>query len=179
MNNMGGPNISRILAKAKVWYDSINDQWIDSDEIGVDVTLYYPSTIEDCANCQFTTYGIVYKTGGPHPFNLGNCPACGSGDCKKEVEHTESINLRIYSVDPGSFSKQAIKKIGISIDQVQGDFLTIGKMTDVEKVRACNYAVFFENQENNVGSIRVKLSMDPQPHGFSKDKYFFCYWSRI
>jgi hypothetical protein len=176
---MGGPNISRILAKAKQVYDDLHDQWLASDEIGVNVTLYYPPTYEDCVNCESNSYGIVYKAGGPAPFNLGDCPMCGSQDCKKENEVSEDVKLRIYSMDPSSFSKQSFKKLGISIDQPQGEYLTIGSADIITKIRSCNYAVFYSDQRNVIGDIRVKLSMEPQMHGFTKDRYFYCFWNRI
>jgi len=167
------------MAKAKEIYDDIHTQWLESDEIGINVTLYYPPTYESCINCETNDYGVIYKFGGPMPFTLGNCPMCGTDDCLKETEVTEVIKLRIYSVDPTSFSRSTFKKIGVSIDQPQGELLTIGSVDDLVKVKSCNYAVFYSDQEAAAGSLRYKPSTEPQPHGFGKDMFFFCYWNRV
>jgi hypothetical protein len=171
--------VSRVLERAKKIYDEVHTDWLASDVIGINVKLFYPPTYEDCDNCETNTYGTVFKVGGPAPFLLGECPQCGSNDCKKEVEQTEIIRLRIYSVDSTSFSRATFKKLGISIDQPQGELLTIGSVDDLIKIKSCNYAVFYSDQEEVTGSLRYKISTDPQPHGFGKDKFFFCFWVRV
>lgn len=177
---MSSARISRILDKAKEVYDDTHQQWLDSDAIGVNVKLFYPSTWEDCINCEFDQFGgICYKTGGPIGFTLSGCPVCGTSTALKEVEVTEIIKLRVYSIDSTSFSRASFKKLGISIDQPQGELLTIGSVDDLTKIRSCNYAVFYSDQEGVAGSLRYKLSTDPQPHGFGKDKFFFCFWTRV
>lgn len=172
-------NLSGILSQAKSIYDTVNTQMINSSEIGVNIKLYYPPTYVPCGNCQMTNYGITYKTGGPAPFTLGGCPVCGSSTCQKEVESTNTIKMRVYSTAASSFSKKDFKKLGVSIDQPQGEFLTIGFMSDVVKVRSCNYALFYADEESTIGSIRCNLASDPQPHGFGKDIFFFCFWNRV
>lgn len=174
---MGGPNISKILAKAKAVYDDIHDQMIDSDEIGVDVTLYYPATYIDCVNCQHSDWGNTYKHGGPAPFNLGSCPMCG-GSCKQQSEETDIVRMRVYQTDSEGFTKGSFKKIGISVDIPTGELLTICKMADVNKVKGAAYAVFYSDVENKVGSQRYTISTEITPHGFGKDKFFFCRWKR-
>lgn len=176
---MGSPNISGILQRAKEIYDDIHDQWLNSNIIGVNVNIYYPPTYVDCSNCVMGPYGTMYRAGGPAPFMVGSCPVCGTNTCKKEVEHYDTIKLRIYSINPTSFSRSAFKKLGISIDQPTGDLLTIGFLSDVPKLRSCNYAVFYENQQSKTGSLRYKLISEPIPHGFGKDRYFYCFWERI
>ncbi len=177
------PDISKILNKAKEVYDATHEQWLNSDVVGINITLYYPPRYEECPNCEFSTYGdgtsTVYKAGGPAPYTLGSCPLCGSASCKKEVEVTEIVKLRIYSIDSTSFTRSTMKKLGISIDQPQGELLTIGRISDLPKIKGCNYAVFYSDQEAKVGSLRYKLSTEPTPHGFGKDKYFYCFWSRV
>lgn len=171
--------VSRALDRAKEIYDATHEEWLNSDVIGINVKLFYPPTYEECDNCETNTYGSIYKVGGPMPFTLGNCPACGSDSCHKEVEVTEIIKLRVYSVDSTSFSRSTFKKLGVSIDQPQGELLTIGFLDDVPKIKSSNYALFYVDQESSIGSIRYKISTDPQPHGFGKDKFFFCFWNRV
>ena len=172
-------NISSILARSKVLYDDIIGQLIRSDEVGVSVKLYYPPTYVECSNCQLTQYGITYRAGGPAPFFLGNCPACGTNTCKKEVEVYDTIKLRVYSNYTTSFSRNIFKKVAESIDSPAGELLTIGFMTDLRKVKSCNYGVFYEEQEASFGSLRYNLAGEPRPHGFSKDTFFFCFWKRV
>lgn len=175
---MGGPNISKMLAKAKAVYEDIHDQWLASDEIGVDVKLYYPASYVDCTNCQHSDWGNTYKAGGPAPFNLGSCPMCG-GSCKQENEVNELIKMRVYSIRPNDFSNRSFKKMGISIQSPAGDLLSIGSMTDMSKILNCNYAVFYSNVEEIIGSQRFKLDGEPRPHGFGKTTYFYCFWNRV
>ena len=40
------PDISRILNKAKEVYDATHEQWLNSDVIGINITLYYPPRYE-------------------------------------------------------------------------------------------------------------------------------------
>lgn len=171
--------VSRVLARAKEIYDATHTEWLESTAIGINVKLYYPPTYEACNNCETNTYGTIYKAGGPISFQLGQCPMCMSDTCQKEVEQTEVVRLRIYSVDSTSFSRATFKKLGISIDQPQGELLTIGSVDDLTKIKSCNYAVFYSDQEGTTGSLRYKISTDPQPHGFGKDKFFFCFWTRV
>ena len=171
-------NISGILSQAKTLYDDIHTQLINSSEVGVNVTLYYPPTYVDCSNCQLSSYGIIYKTGGPAPFTLGSCPLCASATCKKEVENSEVIKLRVYSVDPTSFSRSNFKKMGISVERPEGELLSIGFMSDLLKVRSANYAVFYSDNQPSTGSMRYKLAGDPRPHGIGKDTFFFCFWEK-
>lgn len=176
---MSSFNISRILQKSKEIYDNIHTQLLVSTEVGTNVKLFYPGIWEDCPNCESNTYGVVYKTGGLFPFSLGQCPVCMSDTCRKEVEATEIIRLRIYSIDSTSFSRSTFKKLGISIDQPQGELLTIGSVDDLVKIKSCNYAVFYSDEEAVAGSLRYKPSTEPQPHGFGKDMFFFCFWNRV
>jgi hypothetical protein len=175
---MGGPNIKNILKKSKEIFDNINNEWIESDEIGVKITLVYPSTIQQCNNCQLTSYGIVYKSGGPAPFSLGDCPSCGGAQCSKENEVVEDIRCRLYS-GSGNFSKFNFKKLGININGPTGDYLIIGKISDIQKIKNANYAILYTDEKNVVGHIRVELSSEPTPYGFGRDKFFFSFWSRV
>jgi hypothetical protein len=171
-------NISRLLAKAKVVYDDIHTQIIDSDEIGINITLYYPATWAECINCEHSDWGNTYKTGGPAPFNLGGCPMCG-GACNYQVEESEEIKLRVYQSDATGFTKKNLKKIGISVDVPDGELLTIGKVVDIPKIQAAAYAVFYSDNIADIGQFRYKVSSEITPHGFGKGKFFFCKWSRI
>lgn len=174
---MGGPNISRILKKSKEIFDKTNEEWILSDEIGVSVDIFYPSLLADCNNCELTEYGVIYKTGGIAPFFLGDCPACGSPSHKKEVEAKETIKVRLYT-GSGNFSKFNFKKVGVSIDQPTGDFLLIGRLQDLQKVKNANYLVLYSGQKDEVGHIRASLCSEPHPYGFGKDMFFFCFLAR-
>ena len=97
--------VSRVLAKAKEIYDTTHQEWLDSSAIGINITLYYPPTYEECDFCEMTSYGLVSKHGGTISPILGDCPACGGSTCHKEIEATDVVRLRIYSVDSTAFSR--------------------------------------------------------------------------
>lgn len=175
---MGGPNINRILKKAKEVYDDMHFKWLASSQIGTAVTLYYPPTYTDCPNCEHSEWGNTYRHGGPAPFSLGSCPMCG-GSCQKQHEETEEIRLRVYDTSSSSFSKSALKKMGISIDVPTGELLTIGDIADISLVTAANYAVFYSDIEDIIGSFRYKVAGEIRPHGFGKDTFFYCFWTRV
>lgn len=174
---MGGPNITAILNKANEIYNSVCDQFLSSDVTGSNVKLYYPPTLVDCPNCEYTEWGSCYKAGGPSPFSLGSCPTCGGADPTKESEATETIRLRVYSGE-GGFNKSVFKKLGVSIDHPQGELFTIGSVNDLQKIKSCNYAIMFSDEEAR-GSQRYSLSSEPHLHGFSKNRYFYCFWERV
>lgn len=174
------PNINKILKKVKKQYDSICDQMLESDVIGSNVKLFYPPTFENCVNCEFASFGspkTIYRAGGPAPFTLGGCPMCG-GSCKKEVEHTEVVRLRLYSSDSKGFDRRFFKQLGINIDVPEGNILSIGYLADLTKIKSANYAQLYTDQ-NEYHDWRYKLSSEPAPHGLGRDKYFYCFWSRV
>jgi hypothetical protein len=160
-------NISNILAKAKQIYNETVDQFIDNDEIGSDVTLYYPPTFSECVNCEFNQYSDknIYRNGGPIPFTLGDCPMC-AGTCQKEVEQTEVVRMRVYS----AYNKSLFKSLGINIQSPSGDILSLFYLSDVLKVNSCNYAL--------INGQRHKLSSEPVPYGFGRDRYVYAFWKR-
>lgn len=170
-------DISRQLKKAKEVFDDINTQWIDSDQIGVDVTLYFPPTYEECDVCQNSDWGNTAKFGGPMGAHLGSCPACG-GTCNKEIEVTRDIKMRVYSTDAQGFSLKKFKKLGVSINVEDGDLFSIGHIADAKYIASANYAVFYSSTTSETGPLRYNLSSEIRPHGFGKDKFFFCTWKR-
>lgn len=174
---MGGPNILHILNKANEIYSLVCDQLLISPVTSSEVTLYYPGVFEDCPNCEMTEWGVSYRVGGSTPFLMGSCPQCGSDNCLRESEVTETIRLRVYSGE-GGFNKSVFKKLGVSIDHPQGELFTIGSVDDLQKIKSCNYAVMFSDEEAR-GSQRYSLSSEPHLHGFSKNRYFYCFWERV
>jgi len=159
-------NFDKIIER----YNNIADQFLDSDVIGVDATLYYPPTFEACENCDGSQYGNHYKSGGPMPFNHGSCPMCG-GTCQKEIEFTEIIRVRAYSPNTTDFSSRSFKKIGISVDVPNAELFTIFYLADSDKIKLCNYAKI-------MGQRYSPITL-PQPHGFGKARYAFCFWKMV
>lgn len=159
------PNISSILARAKQIYNDTVDQFLDNDEIGSDVTLYYPPTFTECINCEYNQYSDknIHRNGGPIPFTLGDCPMC-AGSCQKEVEQTEVVRMRVYS----AYNKNLFKNLGINIQSPSGDFLTLFYLSDVSKVNSANYAI--------LNTKRCSLASDPIPYGFGRDRYVYAFW---
>jgi hypothetical protein len=151
-------------------YNEVCDQFLETDVIGTNAKLYFPPTFETCVNCANSQYGNSYKSGGPMPFNHGSCPMCG-GTCQKEIEYTDDIRVRAYSRDAESFSKRRFQRMGISIDVPKAELFTIFYLADAYKVKLCNYAKILD--------ARYSPITLPQPHGFGKDRYAFCFWELV
>jgi len=155
-------------------YNEFADEMINNDLIGQDCTLIYPPKKEPCPNCVSNTFGgssaNVFRTGGPMPFNFGNCPMCG-GSGFKETEITASIRLRIY------WNRKEWKNIDIPVQVPDGAVLTIGFLTDLPKIEQANEIILIDKQ-STYKNWRYVLAGEPFPHGFQKDKYFMAFWAR-
>lgn len=175
---MSSPNISKVLAKAKEQYDNIMDQWLSSTEVGHQVTVFYAPTYETCDTCQFAGWGNSTINGGPKSPISGSCPACG-GTCQKEIQVTDTLRARLYSSDPSGFSPSLLKKLGISMTYPDYQMLMIASTVDIDKVKNSVKAQFYSDLESTVGEKFYELASDIRPHGFGKDKFFFCFWKKI
>ena len=171
-------NISKILAKTKKEYDDIMTQWIESSEIGHDVIIYYPPTYVNCDICQYSGWGNSTINSGPLPSVSSDCVQCG-GTCQKEVYTTDSMRARLYSSDPSGFSPSLLKKLGVSYSHPDYQILMIAKVSDLKKVENSEKAQFYSNLEDIYGKKFFQLASDIRPHGFGKDKFFFCFWKNI
>lgn len=170
-------NIQRAFERCKKEYDKINVELIESNEFGSDFKIYYPPKLVECTNCLPTQYGVIHRSGGPMPFTLGDCPWCGSDSGQKEHEHTETIRAKLYP-STGGFAKNFYSKIHQSLEVVDGEFLGIFLLSDIEKIRSANYAVIYDKTSTTIGEIKVTLASEPMPHGVGRDKFFFCFWKR-
>ena len=166
---MGTPNISKILGKAKSLYDNIMTQVLESDEIGMLVRLHYGPTWVDSATPQFSDWGGASIDGTPE---LGATPG------QKQTEVTEEVKMRVYSTDAQGFGRSIFRALA-GTKYVEGQLLTIGYMADYTKVADCIKADFYLETESVTGRKTYKLATDVRPHGFGKDKFFFCFWEKV
>jgi len=163
------PNISKILKKTKDEYDNICDQLIASDEVGQLVRVHYRPTFIPSTTPQFTGWGNA---------SLNATPMLTDGQTGlKQNELTAEIRMRVYSTDPQGFGVSSFRKIG-GARMVEGEILTIGLMADYQKVANCAFADFYITTEGITGIKSYTLSSEIRPHGFGKDRYFFCYWNK-
>lgn len=163
------PNIAKILKKTKEEYDNICDQLIGSDEVGQLVRVHYRPTWTTSSTPQFNEWGNA---------SLNATPIMSDGQTgQKQDEVTAEIRMRVYSTDPQGFGRANLRSFG-GIQMVEGEILTIGLMTDYQKVANCSFADFYIATEDITGPKSYVLSSEIRPHGFGKDRYFFCFWNK-
>ena len=163
-------DISSILAQSKVIYDDICGQLIASDEIGQLVRIHYAPVWEPSSTPQFPEWGNASINATPNLSPAGNS--------QKQVEVTEEIRMRVYSSEATGFGRSIFRKLA-GTKYVEGQLLTIGLMTDYKKVANSVKADFYLGTEATTGIRSYKLATEIHPHGFGKDKFFFCFWKNI
>ena len=162
-------DISSILAQSKVIYDDICGQLIASDEIGQLVRIHYAPVWEPSSTPQFPEWGNASINATPNLSPAGNS--------QKQVEVTEEIRMRVYSSEATGFGRSIFRKLA-GTKYVEGQLLTIGLMTDYKKVANSVKADFYLGTEATTGIRSYKLATEIHPHGFGKDKFFFCFWEK-
>jgi hypothetical protein len=149
-----------------LYYKTVDD-FIDIN-FGLLCTLHYPETSIECLNCIYNPFtkssSGQFKTGGPIPFQHGQCPYC-YGKGMVNTRATENIKLRCY-FDRKTFNKLA----SINIDS--NGMLTYGHIADLAKVRRCDFITI-------PSGSRYTLSGEPVLHGIQKNKYFIAGWKVI
>ena len=139
-------------------------------------TLVYPERRQTCENCVTNTFGgrstNAYKSGGPYPFNQGElCPLCG-GEGYKNVESTESVELRIY------YSRRDFIDVGFNADIPNNVIQTVGYMDDYEKLTKAK-ELLVDVGDANQG--RYKRISEPYVQGFKQNptQYIVIFWERV
>lgn len=168
---MAKVNITKILSKTKEIYDDICLQLIASDEIGQLVRLHYPPTWISSTVNQFDDWGGSASINGKPSLEQ-------NGEAQKQSEVTEEIRMRVYSTDAQGFGRSIFRALA-GTKYVEGQLLTIGLMSDYGKVSGCIKADFYIETESVTGLKTYKLATDVRPHGFGKDKFFFCFWEKV
>ena len=151
-------------------YYECADFFIDNDIIGRSCQLIYPPKRTPCVNCVKpvgTSTTSVYRHGGPAPFQIGQCPLCGSSGYK-ETEVTGTMRMRIY------WEKSSWIKIGESTLIADADVMCIFYLSDVPKLRRAVEVLLAK--DNNEGEYRVTLLGKPYPHGFGRNRYALAYF---
>lgn len=166
---MGACDINKILKKAKAKFDQINDQLLLADETSQIVRLHFAPTWVDSSICQFEDWGDSTLDGRPD--------ISANSDCQKQQDYTSSIRMCVHTTTPASFRQYVYTKLGTSINFEQNNILTIGNMSDYNKVANSVSADFFIKTETITGLKSYTLNSDIRPYGLSEDKYFFCFWA--
>lgn len=166
---MASVNISGILNTATEIYNDICNQLIDSNTTAQLVRIRYAPIWEASATSQFPEWGNASINGTP---NLSP-----NGNSQKQIEVTEEIRMRVYSSEATGFGRSIFRKLA-GTKYVEGQLLTIGLMTDYKKVANSVRADFYLGTEATTGIRSYKLATEIHPHGFGKDKFFFCFWEK-
>ena len=139
-------------------------------------TLVYPERRQTCENCVTNTFGgrstSFYKSGGPFPFNQGElCPLCG-GEGYKNVETTESVELRIY------YNRRDFIDVGFNADIPNNVIQTVGYMDDYAKLTKAK-ELLVDVGPHNKG--RYKRISEPYNQGFKQNptQYIVIFWERV
>ncbi len=139
-------------------------------------TVVYPEKREKCENCITNTLGgrstNFFRSGGPLPFNRGtNCPLCG-GEGFKNIETTESVELRIY------YNKREFIDVDINADVPNNVIQTVGYMDDYEKLTKAK-ELLIDVGKYNQG--RYKRISEPYNQGFKQNptQYIVIFWERV
>lgn len=154
-------------------YRDVVDEFTNTT-FGINCRLEYPPKEIACINCIYDVQNKKstnkYKTGGPIPFSFGICPHCNGRGFKPEIQ-TDIIKLRVY------WDKKSWLKVGIPLNIPDGMVQAIGFMSDLPKIKKSQKAVLNSDQEGH-NSWAYKLSGEPIPHGFGRDRYVITYWER-
>ena len=139
-------------------------------------TLVYPARQQRCENCITNTIGgrstNFFRTGGPIPFSRGrNCPLCG-GSGFKEIDSTESIELRIY------YNRKDFIDVGFNADIPNNVIQTVGYTDDYEKLVKAE-ELLVDVGTHNQG--RYKRISEPYNQGFKQNptQYIVIFWERV
>jgi len=88
----------------------------------------------------------------------------------ESVRTTDDVKLRVY------WTRKDFKKIS-DIVIPDGGIMTIGYLSDLPKVRSCEFMVPNTEQEAYLGVKFIRVGQ-PIPWGIKKDRYFVCGWEQ-
>lgn len=139
-------------------------------------TVVYPERQEKCPNCYQNTMGgrsvNYYRSGGPIPFSRGvPCPLC-KGKGFRNVEATDSVELRIYH------NKRDFINVGFNVDVPNNVIQTVGYMSDYVKLTRAK-EILVDIGTHNKG--RYKRISEPYTQGFKQNptQYIVIFWERV
>ena len=100
-----------------------------------------------------------------------NCPLCG-GDGFKNIETTESVELRIY------YRRRDFIDVGFNADIPNNVIQTVGYMDDYEKLTKAK-ELLIDIGKHNQG--RYKRISEPYNQGFKQNptQYVVIFWERV
>lgn len=107
-----------------------------SEDLEIDIKLFYPPIIEICPNCLTENFGGevrslgVYNGSGPLPFQDTICPYC-DGNAKRHIESNETIRGRVYFRND--------KNIREFLDIPNAEFSLITDLNNLNKLKNAAY----------------------------------------
>ena len=134
-------------------------------EFGVNCELHYIKKIQTTVS----TIPTVKKSKSMRAYEKTNDFIQDSVNYES-VETTESVKLRTY------WTRKDFKTIA-DIAIPDGGLMTIGYLSDLPKIRSCEFMT--PNTENDayLGYRFVRVG-NPIPWGILKDRYFVCGWEQ-
>lgn len=155
-------------------YNAAVDAMIDVN-FGISCNLIFPSEQQPCPNCSQDTMtgksANQYNGTGPQPFQDSLCPYC-NGDGFLSIPVLRSIKLRCY------FTPKHWLKMPIDVKIPEGAMQTFGYLSDLPDCQRAEHMTV-NTQEGNFGRYRYQMYGEPVYHGFQKNRYFMCFWTRI
>ena len=143
-------------------YKEFSDEMITS--FGVDCKIHYVKKIQTTVN----SIPTVKKSKSMRTYNKTEDFIQNTN--YESVETTEIIKLRTY------WTRKDFKKVA-DIVIPDGGIMTIGYLSDLPKIRSCEYMT--PNIENeDYLNYRFTRIGNPIPWGIKKDRYFVCGWEQ-
>jgi hypothetical protein len=145
--------------------------------LGKNCLLFYPSKWTQCINCIWDNIGQKssnrYRSGGPAPFQIGNCPMC-SGVGKLQNEEHATIKMTI------DWRPKNFDIFGPNIRLPSGGIVTRGYITDLPKVEKCDKMMIVNPGMQSYGHYSFKLAGEVvEPFQIIQNKFFAALWQRV
>jgi hypothetical protein len=114
-----------------------------------------------------------YRSGGPAPFQIGNCPMCNSVGKLQSEEHA-TIKMTI------DWRPKNFEIFGPNIRLPSGGIVTRGYITDLPKVEKCDKMMIVNPGMQSYGHYSFKLAGEVvEPFQIIQNKFFAALWQRV
>lgn len=145
-------------------YREMADELINNVNVGVTITLYYPEQISAVVD---TSHSINLAGGPSTNYNNDGLPdnymvEGGTSYMKSDV--TDTMRVRLY-LDPKDW-----KRLGVETNIPEVKAFMIGYMSDLSKLDRANTLTFSPGDK----VYRYSLLSQPEPWGFTKNRYFIA-----
>lgn len=144
-------------------YHEFADEMITS--FGVDCSIHYVKKI----SVSEADVGNINISKSLRPFDKRK--EFKQSTSYSTTETSENIKLRVY------WDRKSFKKISDLVIP-DGGIMTIGYLTDLPKIRSCEYMKPNISNEAYLG-YKFERTDNPIPWGIRKDRYFVCGWKQV